>query len=73
MVILLLIFAFAAIFIVWLVLLIEAVRTPTGVWQAAGQNQVVHILLMVVLGALGTLIYALTARPQLRSAAQPIR
>lgn len=70
LVVLLLLVVSAAIFIWWLLLLIEAVRMPASVSQGAGQNQILHIVLMVALGALGTLVNVLTARPQLRPSAQ---
>lgn len=46
--------------------LIEVVRVPAPRWDAAGQSQLVHILLMVFLGVIGTLVYWLTARPALK-------
>ena len=54
-------------FVGWLLVLIEAVRTPTDVWRAAGQEQLVHILLMVFLGLVGTIVYVVVARPKLRA------
>lgn len=51
----------------WLLMLIDAVRTPASAWQAAGQNQLVHILLMVFLGIIGTIVYVVVARPKLRT------
>lgn len=55
----------------WLVMLIEALRFPDAQWAAAGQNKVVQVVLMVVLGVVGTIIYALTARPDLRRVGPP--
>lgn len=60
-----------ALFVWWLLMLIEALRTPTSQWAAAGQNQLVYILLMALLGIIGTIVYIAVARPQLRSADSP--
>ena len=57
-----------ALFVWWLLVLIEALRTPSSQWAAAGQNQLVYIVLMVLLGVIGTIVYVAVARPQLRSA-----
>lgn len=69
-----LVFAAVAIaaFVWWLVVLIEALKTPSSQWSAAGQNQILWVVLMVLLGLLGTILYVLVARPPLRTAvAQP--
>lgn len=55
-----------AAFVWWLVALIEVVRVPSTQWEAAGQSQLVHIVLMALLGVLGTLVYWFTARPALK-------
>lgn len=55
----------------WLVLLIEAVRIPDAQWDAAGQNKLLQIALMVILGVIGTIVYALTARPELQRVGPP--
>jgi hypothetical protein len=60
-----------AVFVWWLRVLIEALRTPSQQWAAAGQNQLVYIVLMVLLGVIGTLVYIAVARPQLRAVAAP--
>jgi hypothetical protein len=57
-----------ALFVWWLLVLIEALRTPASRWEAAGQNQIVYIVLMALLGVIGTIVYIAVARPQLRSA-----
>ena len=66
---LLLIFAAVglALFVWWLAMLIDAVRIPSETWRAAGQEQLVHILLMVFLGIIGTIVYVLVAKPKLRA------
>lgn len=67
---LLLLLALVAIglFVWWLLVLIEAVKTPTYQWVEIGQNQIVHVLLMVFLGLIGTVIFVLVARPKLHAA-----
>ena len=55
-----------AFFVWWLVMLIEALRIPAARWNAAGQSQLLYVLLMVFLGVIGTLDYVLVPRPQLR-------
>jgi hypothetical protein len=55
----------------WLLMLVDALRTPQSVWKAAGQSQLLYVLLMVLVGVLGTLVYVLVARPQLREAGAP--
>ncbi len=57
-----------ALIVWWLLVLIEALRTPSSQWAAAGQNQLVYIVLMVLLGVIGTIVYIAVARPQLRTA-----
>ena len=55
----------------WVLMLVEALRFPDAQWAAAGQNKVVQVLLMVLLGVVGTLVYVLTARPELRRVGPP--
>ena len=54
--------------VVWLWGLIDAARRPDSAYQAAGQNKVLWIVLCVVLGALGSLIYLLAIRPKVAAA-----
>jgi uncharacterized membrane protein len=54
--------------VVWLWGLIDAARRPDTAYQAAGQNKVLWIVLCVVLGALGSLIYLLAIRPKVAAA-----
>jgi prolipoprotein diacylglyceryltransferase len=56
------------VFVWWIRMLIEALRTPASQWEAAGQSLIVYVLLMVLLGVIGTIVYVVVARPQLRSA-----
>ncbi|WP_019145083.1 hypothetical protein [Aeromicrobium massiliense] len=55
----------------WLLMLVDALRVPQHVWKAAGQSQLIYVLLMVVVGVLGTIVYVAIARPQLRDAGAP--
>lgn len=57
-----------ALFVWWLLVLIEALKTPSAQWSAAGQNQVIYVVLMVLLGIIGTILYIAVARPALRTA-----
>lgn len=57
---------FLAGFAFWLWMLIDALRRPTAEWEAADQNQIVHIVVIVVLGFIGAIVYALVARPRLQ-------
>ena len=52
-------------FYVWA--LVDALRTPAQVWDAAGQNQLLWVGVMVFLTLLGAVLYVLVARPQLRA------
>ena len=66
-------FAFSiAAFVWWLLMLIQALKVPDQAWDAAGQNKLVYVLLMVFLGVVGTLIYVLVARPELRRVGAPV-
>lgn len=56
-----------AITVWWLLMLIQALRTPDSVWAAAGQSKLVYVLLMIFLGWLGALLYVFIARPALRT------
>lgn len=56
-----------AFFAVWLWMLVEALRIPGQQWTAAGHNQLLYVLAMVFLGILGTLLYVLIPRKDLRA------
>lgn len=49
---------------VWLWGLIDAARRPDQAFQAAGSSKVLWIVLIVLLGTLGSLIYLLAIRPK---------
>jgi hypothetical protein len=57
-----------ALFVWWILMLIEALRTPDSQWEAAGQSQLLYALVMVFLCVIGTIVYVVVARPQLRRA-----
>ena len=57
--------------VLWVWMLIEALKTPAATWEAAGQNQLIYILLMIILGIIGTVAYYFVARPALRATARP--
>jgi predicted cation transporter len=54
-----------AVFLWWLSVLIEALKTPVGVWEASGQSQVAYVIVLVALGFIGALVYHFVARPRL--------
>ncbi|MGN6251122.1 MAG: PLDc N-terminal domain-containing protein [Marmoricola sp.] len=51
---------------VWLFALVEALRVTDPVWERAGQSKLVWVVVVVLTGWLGALLYALIARPALR-------
>ncbi|KRF25276.1 PLDc N-terminal domain-containing protein [Phycicoccus sp. Soil803] len=52
-------------FVLWLWALVDALRRPDQQWKAAGQNKVLFVVLIVILGWLGALLYAVIPRPAL--------
>jgi hypothetical protein len=56
-----------AITVWWLLMLVQALRTPDSAWAAAGQSKILYVLLMIFLGWLGALLYVFIARPALRT------
>ena len=55
-----------AIFHIWAV--IDVLKTPTSVWEAADQNQLVWAIVVLALALVGPILYLVIARPQLRVA-----
>ena len=53
-------------FHIWAI--VDVLRFPEPVWQRAGQNQIVWLLVVLFLSFLGPVIYLLVARPQLLTA-----
>jgi hypothetical protein len=47
--------------------LVDALRTPQRVWEAAEQNQLLWVGVMVFLTLLGAILYTLVARPRLQA------
>lgn len=62
-----------ALFVWWLVRLIEAVRIPESAWTNADQNKIVAVLLMILLGVLGTAVYSFAMRPKLKASGALVR
>ncbi|MEO6414211.1 MAG: PLDc N-terminal domain-containing protein [Pedococcus sp.] len=56
-------------FVLWLWALVDALRNPDQRWKAAGHNKVLYVVLIVILGWVGALLYALIPRPALRRVA----
>jgi hypothetical protein len=54
----------------WLVALVDALRIPDSVWDRAGQSKLLWVLVVVLAGVIGALLYAVMARPAL-GRAQP--
>ena len=52
-------------FVLWIWALVDSLRRPQSEWEAAGQNQLVWVLVIVLANGLGALIYLLVARPSL--------
>ena len=52
-------------FVWWIVVLVQALRVPESDWVAAGQSKILWVLVVVLLGVLGTILYVLIARPAL--------
>lgn len=52
-------------FVFWIWGLVDALRRPQSNWEAAGQNQILWVVLMIFLGFIGTILYVIIARPQL--------
>ncbi|MGH2637274.1 MAG: PLDc N-terminal domain-containing protein [Actinomycetota bacterium] len=57
-----------AVFATWVWAIVDIVRHSTGEWEAAGQSQIVWVLVVLFLGPLGLILYLAIARPRLGSA-----
>ncbi|MGN6089217.1 MAG: PLDc N-terminal domain-containing protein [Actinomycetes bacterium] len=53
--------------VLWVWSLVDALRTPDARWRMAGQSKLLWVLLIVFLHVLGSVLYALIARPALRA------
>lgn len=60
-----------AVVVFWVWMLIEALKTTAATWEAVGQNQLIYILFMIILGIIGTVAYYFVARPAFRATARP--
>ena len=61
--------AFVAIPIVMFIALVDIARRPRAEWDAAGQNQLMWVLLVVFVTVIGVVLYYAIARPRLEDAA----
>jgi DMSO/TMAO reductase YedYZ heme-binding membrane subunit len=46
--------------------LVDALRTPESVWQAAGHSRTQMVLFLLLLTVLGAVLYTAVVRPRLR-------
>lgn len=53
----------------WLYALVDALRRPKDNWLAAGQDQLVWVMVVVFLNLIGALVYVMVAKPALDKAA----
>lgn len=53
-------------FVLWIVALIDALKIPATEWEAHGENQILWIVLIVVLGAIGAILYWLMPRAKIK-------
>ena len=53
----------------WLWSLVDALRANDQTWTAAGQNKLVWVVVIILLGALGTVLYLAIPRPALKRVA----
>ena len=53
----------------WVASLVDALRRPDSQWKAAGQNKTLFVVLIILTGWLGALLYAVIPRPALKAAA----
>lgn len=49
--------------------LVDLARRPAEQWEASGHNQLVWVLIVILVGFLGPLLYLLIARPALDAGA----
>jgi len=50
----------------WLWSLVDALRTNDQTWNAAGQNKLVWVVVIMLLGFLGSILYVAFPRPALK-------
>lgn len=56
---------------VWLWSLVDALRIDDRFWYSAGHSKILWVLVIVLLGILGSLLYVVMPRPALRRVMQP--
>lgn len=56
---------------IWVWALADSLRRPAHQWTAAGQSQVVWVLVIVVANLIGSLLYLVIARPMLNRTSLP--
>jgi hypothetical protein len=56
-----------ALFVWWVLMLVDALKVSDATWSAAGESKILYVLLMVFLGVIGTILYVAIARPKLRA------
>lgn len=57
--------------VLWIWSLVDALGVSDHRWAAAGQNKLLWVLLIVLLGLLGSILYAAMVRPALRQPGYP--
>lgn len=55
-------------FVLWVITLVDAVKTPDPVWEAAGQNKLLWVLLIILASCIGMILYWFIPRPALKAA-----
>lgn len=53
-------------FHIWAI--VDVLRTPTDVWEAARQNQILWAAIVLLISLIGPILYLMIARPQLLEA-----
>ena len=64
---------YAAIVVYWIWSIVDVVKRPDNEWRAAGQSKVLWLVLIILLGILGSVIYHVLIRRSLRNAANTVR
>lgn len=54
--------------VLWILGLVDALRRPDSQWEAAGQNKLLWILVIVLTQIIGVVLYWFIARPALEAA-----
>lgn len=62
-----LLFVGVGLFVWWILMLIEALRIPSSRWEGRGHSQILYVVMMVLLGFIGTLLYVLIPRRDIRT------